>query len=318
MSPGWDRSALATLLRGSVRLDEPLARHTTYGVGGPAEAFVEPADVADLAACLRFCSARGVPCRVLGEGSNVLVADRGVPGVVVHLGGPAFSFLEASPGPGADGRAVCHLRVGAALPLGRLVALARSEGLAGLVFLAGIPGSAGGAARMNAGTSAGQLADVLESLELVLADGSRQTLAAEHCGLGYRTSRLPAGAVIVACSLRAAYGEPQDVAAAIDRYLARRRATQPAGASAGCVFKNPPGGHAGRLIDQAGLKGLTVGRAQVSRVHANFIVADEGATADDVARLIDQVQQAVAAQHGVALEPENELWGFVGAGEGGG
>jgi len=240
----------------------------------------------------------------------VLIADAGLRGVVLRLSAPAFATISRAPVPGGRPDELL-LRAGAGSSLPQLVLRARLEGLPGLVFAAGIPGSLGGAVIMNAGTSAGQLSDVLIEVEVVTRDGELQRLPAARCGLGYRCSRLPAGSVVVAATLRLTQGDPRPVGEAIDRYLARRRATQPSGATAGCVFKNPPGEHAGKLIEQAGLKGTAIGMAEVSAVHANFIVARRGATAAEIHALIRQVQQRVHAASGVRLQPENLLLGFA-------
>lgn len=298
--------SLQELLRGEVLLDEPLARHTTYGVGGPADALVAPADRADLCRCLQHCRQHGVPVQVLGDGSNVLVADEGLAGVVVRLSSEAFCGLTTE-----AGEQQWQLSAGAGLPVGRLVSLARSAGLHDLVFLAGIPGTVGGATYMNAGTTAGEMAAALRQVEVALPDGSLKTLSPADCGFAYRRSALPAGAVVTAVRLASGVSDPGSCSERIARYLQRRRATQPAGATAGCVFKNPAGEHAGRLIDAAGLKGLQRGGAQVSAVHANFIVVDPGSRAHDVHTLIRAVQAQVLERFGVALQPENLLLGFA-------
>ncbi len=302
---GWDLIGLRDALRGALLPNEPLARHTTYGVGGPVDALVLPLDVADLCACLRYCSERSVPCRVLGDGSNILVADEGLPGVVVRLTGEAFCQLEPEPG---DEH--WEIGAGAGLGVGRLVALARREGLRDLVFLSGIPGTVGGAVRMNAGTTAGEMAAVLLQVEVALPDGTLRSLSPGECRFSYRRSALPSGSVVVGVRLASQIGAAEEVAADVARYLRRRKATQPTGATAGCVFKNPTGDHAGRLIDAAGLKGLRRGAAEVSQVHANFIVAQPGARAADVHALIRAVQARVGERFGVRLEPENLLLGF--------
>ncbi len=302
----WDPALLAALLRGSVRVGEPMARHTTYRLGGPAAAFVEPADLGDLRACLAYCRDHGLGYLVVGEGSNLLVSDRGLPDtVVIHLSSGEFNRLE----PRAD-----HIVAGAGVPLRSLVALAKERGIASLVFMAGIPGTLGGALMMNAGTSAGDMASVVDWVDVMTSDGEVDRLPAEACGFGYRTSGFPEGGIVVRARLRVVPGDQAEVARRIDGYLARRRATQPVGRTAGCVFRNPPGGHAGRLIDQAGLKGLTVGAARVSEVHGNFVVAGRGARAEDVWNLARRVRDEVRARFQVDLELENVLVGPFGDG----
>ena len=304
----WDPQELRETLRGRVRPGQPMARLTTYGLGGPVDALVEPADLEDLLLCLSYCLEQRVPCRVLGEGSNVLVPDQGLDGVVLRLRAERFGFLDLQGAPQLqDGRRVLH--VGAGCSIARLTACARAEGLVDLVFLTGIPGTVGGALVMNAGTAAGSISQLLQSVELITASGREETLSQAECGFSYRCSSFPRGSVLVSAKLVSRVADPGEVGEAIDRYQARRQRTQPSGRTTGCIFKNPAGEHAGRLIEAAGLKGRSAGGAAVSEVHANFIVAGEGATAADVIELIEQVQAEVLRRFGFQLEPEVILLG---------
>jgi len=293
------RSELGSRLRGEVRHDERLAPRTSIRVGGPADLLIRPADADDLAALLRGVAELGVPLTVLGGGANTLVADAGVEGVVLRL--PPELAEERVEGD--------LLTLPAGAPIARLPARGHALGLVGAEFLAGIPGTLGGALAMNAGTRAGQLSDVLVQAELATADGIGWVPAAA-LGLGYRVSRLPAGAVVtrLACRLR-----PGDVArsrAAMEADVAHRRATQPLSQpSFGSTFRNPPGRFAGELIEQVGLKGHRVGNAMWSDVHANFLVNLGGATARDVLQLMKLARTRVKERLAVTLEAEVRLVG---------
>jgi len=291
-TPGL-RDALASAQIEGVRFDEPLRRHGFYRLGGPAEAFAVISD----AAALQRLMATGLPVTVIGNGSNLLVADAGVPGVCIRLKGD-FLASEVSGDTVAAGGGLLNT-----------VLLRRIDkaGLGGLGCLAGVPGTVGGAVRMNAGWSVGEIADRLLSADVILPSGEATTLTAAQLGFSYRRAAgLPAGAVVSRVRLRLLKGAAVDEERAlVQRYLARRKATQPLDKpSCGSVFKNPPGDHAGRLIDASGLKGHTIGGAQISARHANFIVNLGGATAADVYALIRLARDTVLQEHGVRLEPE--------------
>jgi UDP-N-acetylmuramate dehydrogenase len=284
-----------------VRVDVPLAPFTTFRVGGPAAILLEPEAEADLLALARAVGETAVPVIVLGKGSNVLVSDGGFPGIVVRLG-RAYRWAEV------DGS---RLRAGGAMPFPALAGVALSNGLAGLEFAVAIPGSVGGAVRMNAGAHGAELSDVLEWIDVfVPAEGAPRRVPAGEAGLAYRRSALPAGAVVTGAAVRLASDDPRSIRSRMDAAREQRRRTQPlAEANCGSVFTNPPGDHAGRLIDAAGGKGLSVGGAQVSTKHANFIVTEQGARAADVLELIRAVQELVEARSGVRLQPEVHLVG---------
>jgi UDP-N-acetylmuramate dehydrogenase len=262
------------------------------------------ASVPELQAVLRVCEEQARPVFFLGGGTNLLVSDRGVRGVVVRLG-KAFDFVEwRLDAAGAE------VRAGAAVPFKRLVYRAVAAGLAGLEFGEGIPGTLGGGLLMNAGAFGGEIGRVVEAIEAVAAGGEALVLPRARLGFSYRRLALPAGAVVTAVRLRLARGDPADLRAAVADAKARRDRHQPKGRpNAGSVFKNPAGAHAGRLIEAAGLKGARLGGAMISERHANFIVNLGGARAADVKGLMDLAQRAVRARARVELEPEIRLVG---------
>ena len=294
-----------TILRATcgdrVRSGFVLAPLTTFRIGGPAALFLEPESDADLAAASLAIRETRIPVVVLGKGSNVLVGDAGFPGLVLRLGrGYRWSAREGD-----------RLAAGGAMPLPALSGVAFAHGLAGLEFGVAIPASLGGSVRMNAGAHGGELADVLESVDVFRLDQGRlEQIAAADAGFGYRRSSLPKDGVVVGATVLLRPGDPAEIRAAMDDARDWRRRTQPlAEANCGSVFKNPPGDHAARLIDEAGGKGLTVGGASVSTKHANFIVASEGVRAADVLQLIAEIRELVLARSGIRLEPEVHLVG---------
>ncbi len=294
------RGALDAVVKGRVAYGEPLSRHTSLRVGGPADALVVPADLDDLRALLRFAHTAGIPTLVLGGGSNTLVRDGGFRGIAIVLGA-GFTPLQA------QGTAV---RAGAAVRVSRLLAFACRMGLAGVECLTGIPGTVGGAIRGNAGTSAGWVGDRLADVGLVLADGTLARLPKAELGFAYRHAALPSGAVITEATFGLEPGDPAAIRRAVSKLLVARNQSQPVESrSAGCMFKNPPGDSAGRLVDVAGLKGLRAGDAVVSSKHANFIINQGRARAADVLGLVDVVRARVRERHGIELELEVNVVG---------
>jgi UDP-N-acetylmuramate dehydrogenase len=274
-----------------------MAQRTSIRVGGPADLLVRPADEADLVALLAACEAQGVPVTVLGGGSNLLVADRGVRGAVVRLL-PAEGKAEGE-----------RLVIGAGLPTSRLVQLAQERGLVGCEFAAGIPGTLGGAVAMNAGTRTGEMKDLVERVEVATARGLSWIDAGE-LSFAYRTCRLPPGAVVTRVALRLRKGDVAASRAEMEADRDRRRRTQPLSQPTwGSTFRNPAGDHAGRLIEAAGLKGHRIGNAMWSDVHANFVVNLGGATARDCLALVRLARARVWERFGVALELEVRLVG---------
>lgn len=284
------------------RFAEPLAGHTTWGIGGPAWCLCRVESAAEAALVLGASAAAGMAVKVLGRGSNLLVGDRGYAGVMLSLAGElAQARVEG---------AMILAGGGAALPA--LVRLAAASGLAGLEWAAGIPASLGGAIANNAGALGGQMSDLVETVDIILADGRREELPGAALTSGYRRGGLPAGALVLGARLGLSPDDPAAVAGRTRTILERRAASQPLGAaSAGSVFKNPPGDHAGRLIEAAGCKGWRQGGAVVSERHANFIVNAGGASAQDVLELMERVRAQVRAACGVGLDLEVEVVGDV-------
>ncbi|MEO8198590.1 MAG: UDP-N-acetylmuramate dehydrogenase [Thermoanaerobaculia bacterium] len=289
----------------AVKPGQPMARLTTLRIGGPAELLVEVASERALVRLLTLVHDLDLPFQLLGLGSNVLVPDAGLPGVVAKLGGELkrvrIRGLRVSAGAGA--------------PLAIAARKAAKAGLAGLEALAGFPSTVGGAVFMNAGCYGTEIKDVLRSARLVEADGRRHRIGVGDLGASYRATRLKAtGAIVTRALFDLTPGDPEALLARMEELNAKRWASLPSGqANAGSIFKNPPGEHAGRLLDVAGMKGMTVGGAQVSPKHANVIVNTGGATAADVIALMRRMRVAVAEKFAVRLEPEIVLLGDLGA-----
>ncbi len=301
-----DLSSLALALGPLARPDQPLGALTTYRVGGPAALYCEPAGEEELVEVARATVGLDVPVLVVGRGSNLLVADRGFAGLVIALRG-GFETLVI------DGTEVW---AGAALSLPVLARRTVAAGLHGLEWAVGVPGSVGGAVRMNAGGHGSDTAATLVGFRWVdLTTASAHESGPERLGFGYRHTELTPTEVVVAAHHHLVPGDVDEGKAAIEEIVRWRRANQPGGSNAGSVFTNPPGDSAGRLIEACGLKGLRIGTAQVSPKHANFIQADPDGSADDVKRLLDHVREAVADATGVVLRTELRLVGFDDGGE---
>ncbi len=281
---------------------EPMARHTTMRVGGPAEILFSPANEGELLFAVREAKRAGAPFRIIGNGSNLLVLDGGLPGLTIRLG-EAFSKISV------DGN---QIRAQAGALLSRVAAAARDASLTGLEFASGIPGSAGGGMAMNAGAYGGQLSDVFEGCRALDPEtGIISALGPAEMALGYRESAaLSRGLIVTEAAFRLTAGDRSAIQAKMDDLSARRREKQPLNLpSAGSTFKRPEGYFAGALIEQAGLKGLRVGGACVSEKHAGFVVNDRNATARDVLDLIRLVQARVLEHSGVRLETEVRILG---------
>ncbi|MCD8083554.1 MAG: UDP-N-acetylmuramate dehydrogenase [Clostridiales bacterium] len=284
-----------------IRLHEPMSRHTTFRTGGPADWFVEPEQWSELADVLAVCREEHVPYYILGNGSNLLVGDRGYRGVMVALGAPLAAMT-------ADGR---RIRAGAGASLAALARLALEQGLGGLEFASGIPGSVGGAVVMNAGAYGSEICQVLRAVTLLTPEGEIRECRAEELELGYRASCIPRrGFVVLDALFELEPGDPEEIRARMEDLAARRREKQPLQfPSAGSTFKRPPGYFAGRLIDEAGLKGFSVGGAQVSEKHGGFVINRHQATSEDILTLCREVQGRVRERYGVELELEVKLVG---------
>ena len=286
-----------------LRADEPMARHTTFQIGGPADRFLTVENAAQLQGLLRCLRAEHIPYLVLGKGSNLLVSDKGIRGAVLHLGGD-FKKVEVLP----DGRT---LRAGAGAPLASVCALARERSLTGLEFAWGIPGSVGGGAYMDAGAYGGEMRDVVSRVLHLGPDGAPGEARGEELCFGYRKSRYTGGEdIITAVEFTLQPGDPAAIAGKMEELMARRKDKQPYDMpSAGSVFKRPQNGFAAALIEQCGLKGRRVGGAQVSEKHAGFIVNTGGAACQDVLELISIIQKTVEERTGTRLECEVRVTG---------
>ncbi len=294
------KERLQGIIKGEVLANELLRHHTYFRIGGPADAMAFPAGLEDLKILLKVAHTEAIPVLILGGGSNILVLDGGVEGLVINL---SRSFLELS----AEGEQV---RCGAGVRTSRLLAFSAKAGLAGLEGVTGVPGTVGGAIRGNAGTPLGTMTDHLDWVRLVDSSGEEGLLTRGEMGIAYRHAALPPGAAVVEAAFTLRRGAPEEIRRTISRLLVRRNLTQPVEVrSAGCIFKNPSGDFAGRLVEQAGLRGLLRGGAQISDRHGNFIVNLGEATADDVLCLVERAMAEVKAKTGVALELEMQVVG---------
>lgn len=282
-------------LRGELRNNEPLAKHTTWRVGGPAARLYRPADAEDLANFLRGLPPEE-PLLWIGLGSNLLVADAGFPGTVIETQGCLAELMRIGPE---------RLRAEAGVTSAKAARFAVRQGLTGIEFLAGIPGTIGGALAMNAGAWGAETWDFVSRVKTIDRAGEIHDRDPAQFKVGYRSVQGPPGEWFLSAELRLAPGDPEVGAAWIKELLARRAATQPTGsANCGSVFRNPPGDRAARLIDSAGLKGARVGGAVVSDKHANFIINRGDATAADILALIARVRDEVEQKYGIRLVPE--------------
>ncbi len=282
-----------------VRRDVPLAPFTWFGIGGPAQYLVRPRTVDELAAVTRRCRECDVPVHVVGGGANLLIDDQGVTGAVVHLRQGQFMDVDLVEG---------GVRAGAGAEMGRIVLRCVRDGLAGLEGCTGIPGSVGGAVKMNAGGAFGDVGSAIDSVTVMTADGDVFTRHRADLAFAYRSTNI-AAPFILSAQFRLEEDSPQRILHQVKQIWIYKKNTQPFGrGNAGCVFKNPRGMSAGALIDRAGLKGKQVGKARVSDKHANFIIAEPGATASDVLKLINLIREVVYKKNEVYLELEIEVW----------
>jgi UDP-N-acetylmuramate--alanine ligase len=284
----------------AIRRDESLARHTTLRVGGPADVYVEPASEADLTAVLKFCREHSLPFFILGRGSNLLVRDGGFRGVVICLMHPNFSKIEI------NGE---RLHCGAGARLKQVAVEAKRNSLSGMEFLEGIPGTVGGALRMNAGAMGGATFDTIESVRVMDFDGNVRELAPEQMPVQYRSCATLKNHIALSAVFRGNFLPREEIEKRMMAFSEKRWASQPAAPSAGCIFKNPGKVPAGKLVDDLGYKRACVGGASVSAEHGNFIVNDGDATARDVLDLIEILKQRARSEHGIELETEVEIIG---------
>lgn len=285
----------------SVFCQQPMSHYTSFKVGGPAEHIVLPRDYSQVAQVISYCNSNGIKWNVMGRGTNLLVSDAGVKGVVIAIEENLAEVRVAG--------TTIVAQAGASLP--RVSSIARASRLTGLEFASGIPGSVGGAVAMNAGAYEGEMKDVLRRVIAVNPQGEFVTYSVEDMELGYRTSAFQSnGAVILEAEMELAEGDCDKIQEKITEYTRRRRDKQPLDkASAGSTFKRPPGYYAGQLIDSANLRGICLGGAAVSEKHCGFIINDNQASAQEIYDLIKKVKAEVKAKHNVDLEPEVKIWG---------
>jgi UDP-N-acetylmuramate dehydrogenase len=298
-----------------IRFDEPMARHSTLRIGGPVDAWVAPRSYQAICRLRTFCHERQIPSRAFGAGSNLLVRDGGIRGVAISLRHLArIEVVKADSAKVAKEETQAtdetHLFVEAGAATGKVLAFATLRELGGVEFLGGVPGSVGGGLIMNAGTYLGEFKDVTRRVFSVTAAGETVVRDSAECGFAYRHSTIPPDEVVTHARLTLRSRPRAEIDAEVRALRDRRRAREPHGVSnAGSTFKNPPGDYAGRLIETAGLKGRRVGAAEVSPVHANWLVNTGGATARDLLDLIAEVRTEVAKIHGVELELEVKVVG---------
>jgi UDP-N-acetylmuramate dehydrogenase len=299
-------------MRGRRYVNAPMAHYTSLRVGGPADLLLVPADVDEVKTIVAWATVQGVPLSWLGNGSNLIVRAGGIRGLVVSLHDALNHVSMQGPcqEPDTPPGDVVRVRVGAGVPLTRVLHVMIRDGLQGLAFAVGIPGTLGGAVVMNAGTEVGAIWDVVECVRLLLATGEIVEVRPQEVVVGYRFTALPEHSVVLEATLRATRGNSSEVREEVRHLYRCRRETQPLSyPNAGSIFKNPPGARAGYLIDHLGLKGYRIGDAQVSVKHANFIVNCGRASVRDVLTLIDYVKSQVLMHTGILLEEEVRIVG---------
>lgn len=286
-------------LKIKIKFQELMKGHSTFKIGGPAKYYLEPRNTQQLKLLLKSANRDKLPILVIGAGSNILVGDNGIKALVLCLNSPCFRRISLH-----------HHRLSAAsgVRLSEIVRVSQRKGLSGLEFLSGIPGTVGGALAMNTGIPESNIGDLVENVRVMDYQGKTKTLNKEEIKFAYRTSNL-SKYIILNAQLKLIKKDKQEIKNIIKKYLNRRKSTQDLSrASAGCIFKNPKGNQAGRLIDLCGLKGKRIGNACISRIHANFILNLGNATARDVLRLMDLVRKEVKNKFNVTLEPEIKIW----------
>jgi len=284
---------------GEVKFDEPMARHTSIGIGGPAEVMVFPEDVVSLKNLLITARERGILIFVIGSGTNLLIRDSGISGIAVSL--KAMRIIRRI----KETRIAVTLFAEAGVPLQELINFTKEHGYSGMEELAGIPGSLGGAIYMNAGSFGREVKDIVTSVSLMDMDGEIKILHKDELKFSYRASNIPQDLIILSANTLLKRDDPEDIGKRIKKFLKKRMDTQPLRErSAGCVFKNPQGDSAGRLIELAGCKGMRIGDVEVSNVHANFFINRQSATSEDFIKLMDTVRKKVKEHSGITLEPE--------------
>lgn len=300
----WQEIISPASFSGEVMFGEMMKRHTSLKIGGPADVFVFPQEVISLKNSLTALKKKSIPFMPVGGGTNLLVRDGGIEGVVVSLRDcRRIEIVD-------EAKDLVSLFVESGVPLQKLVSFTKENGFSGIEGLVGIPGSAGGAIAGNAGAYGYSMKNVIVSATVMHADGRLASLGAEELGLEYRKSNIPAGSIMLSANIRLRKDIKEDIAKRVEGFLREKRERQPLSElSAGCVFKNPEGTSAGKLIDEAGCKGMRIGDAEVSAVHANFLINKGNASAADFIKLMDAVRAKVLATFGVELETEIKIVG---------
>jgi len=301
---------LSRVWQGKILWNSPMAQFSSLKVGGPAEAVISAANTGDLKELVKWLTENDIAWWVVGRGSNILVPDTGLAGVVIFLEGE-FSSIEKIAAADTAAQEVL-LRAGGGCPLAKLVSFCTAEGLSGLEFAIGIPGSIGGAIVMNAGAWGHEIASIVDSVSLMDNRGTVRSEKAENLGFSYRKWAISSETILLSATFRLAKGHQDDIKEACRKYQELRRKNQPiTEPSAGSFFKNPPADSAGRLIEEAGLKGFSIGGAKISEKHANFIVNTGSASATDILNVMHLVQQQVYKRFGIRLEPEVHILGEI-------
>jgi len=298
-----DRRSLEEIGGRWIRFHCSMSQYTTFRVGGRVDAIYFAQELSTLKRMVSYLSGEGIPYLVVGKGSNLLVKDGGLQGVVIILQGELATIEQNE----KNNRIIV---AGGGLSIGELLSYCKLKGLSGLEFLSGIPGTMGGAVAMNAGAFGKEMGSITQDIEMITRQGDLVVMDKSQINFSYRTASIPKGAVIVKARFELSKEDPDTIAERIADYMSRRRAKQPLEyPSGGSIFKNPPNDYAGRIIENAGLKGKKIGKALISQKHANFIVNTGGARAEDILALMDLAREKVRKETGIELEPEIKVVG---------
>lgn len=292
--------SLQDVIKGACLIDEPISKHTTFHIGGNAGLWVEPADMEDLKNILREINREELSWRVIGNGSNILAGENGLPDVVIRLTNFNNTGVECN-----------MVRAGSGVNISRLIGFTIEDGLSGLEFLAGIPGSVGGSIKGNAGSHGRCVADVLKEVTVMDKYGNTDTIKREKIRFKYRESDIGEDVIILEAVFGLEYGNKNAIQELVRKYLSERKRKIPKEPSAGCIFRNPHNKSAGEIIEKSGFKGFSMGKAMVSSEHANIIINLEGASFRDVYSLIKHIQDEVFRKTGIRMEREVVIWGDV-------
>lgn len=302
------RSKIGKIVTGKILQNEPMLRHTTFRIGGPCDFYVEVKTIEELKKLILFVNKKKIPYLIVGSGSNILVKDKGIRGIVIRLTGDFSNLTKGSRG--SPDPYSLSIIAGAGCPLPLFIKKCIERGLGGVEFLAGIPGTVGGAVTMNAGTKTGSIGSIIKSVTVMDEKGNIKKLDRKSLKFSYRNSGIPEKNIIISAEFSLKKDKKNNIIKKIKNLFRHRFKTQPVGQhNAGCVFKNPEGDYASRLIDEAGMKGVSVGGAVVSKLHANYINNMGSATAEDVIKLINKIQKKVKEKFNKNLELEIKVVG---------